>query len=98
MLLKGTGSSAGTLLRCTTFNEEAATGTSNAALACCLYERLGLEKEEYIFEQGYSLNSPSEIAVKLTVNKWEQVEKVHVGGKGYFCELKYLEIYVYIMR
>lgn len=73
-------------------NEEAATGTSNAALACYLYERLGLQKEEYIFDQGYSLNSPSEIAVKLTVNKWEQVEKVRVGGKGYFCELKYLNL------
>ncbi|AIY76652.1 PhzF family phenazine biosynthesis protein [Bacillus anthracis] len=73
-------------------NEEAATGTSNGALACYLYEQHNLQKEVYVFEQGYSLRSPSEILVKLATNSNNKVEKVYVGGKGYYCETKYLNV------
>lgn len=72
-------------------NEEAATGTSNGALACYLYEQHNLQKEIYVFEQGYSLHSPSEILVKLATNN-HKIEKVYVGGKGYYCETKYLNV------
>ncbi|MGE7932546.1 PhzF family phenazine biosynthesis protein [Viridibacillus arvi] len=61
-------------------NEEAATGTSNGALACYLYEQHYLQKEVYVFEQGYSLHSPSEILVKLATNSKNEIEKVYVGG------------------
>ena len=73
-------------------NEEAATGTSNGALACYLYEKGYLQKERYVFEQGYSLDSPSEILVKLATNHQHQLEKVSVGGKGYYSETKYVTI------
>lgn len=73
-------------------NEEAATGTSNGALACYLYEQHNLKKESYVFEQGYSLQSPSEILVKLTTNDKNKIEKVYVGGTGYYCEIKHLEV------
>ncbi|MBO0440516.1 PhzF family phenazine biosynthesis protein [Candidatus Enterococcus ikei] len=73
-------------------NEEAATGTSNGALACYLYEHNYLQKEVYVFEQGYSLDSPSEIFVKLATNDQDEIEKVYVGGKGYYCETKYLNV------
>jgi len=73
-------------------NEEAATGTSNGALACYLYEQHHLQKEVYVFEQGYSLHSPSEILVKLATNSENKVEKVYVGGKGYYCETKCLDV------
>ncbi len=73
-------------------NEEAATGTSNGALACYLYEQHYLQKEVYVFEQGYSLHSPSEILVKLATNSKNKIEKVYVGGKGYYCETKCLNI------
>ncbi|AXY10812.1 PhzF family phenazine biosynthesis protein [Bacillus thuringiensis LM1212] len=73
-------------------NEEAATGTSNGALACYLYEQHNLQKEVYVFEQGYSLHSPSEILVTLAPNSNNKVEKVYVGGKGYYCETKYLNV------
>lgn len=63
-------------------NEEAATGTSNGALACFLYEHHYLQKEAYVFEQGYSLHSPSEILVNLATNTKNEIEKVYVGGKG----------------
>lgn len=71
-------------------DEEAATGTSNGALACYLYQQDYVQKEDYTFEQGYSLHSPSEIDVTLETNEENDIEKVWVGGKGYYCETKYL--------
>lgn len=73
-------------------NEEAATGTSNGALASYLYQQQGLKKAEYVFEQGYSLQSPSEIVVTFVSDSKNEIEKVYVGGKGYYCETKYLTI------
>lgn len=73
-------------------NEEAATGTSNGALACYLYKHRYLRQESYVFEQGYALNSPSEILVKLAITAEKEIEKVYVGGRGYYCETKYLNI------
>lgn len=73
-------------------NEEAATGTSNAALACYLYKNHYLRKENYVFEQGYSLDSPSEVLVNLALSNHDEIEKVFVGGKGYYCEKKDLTI------
>lgn len=73
-------------------NEEAATGTSNGALACYLYEQHSLQKDVYVFEQGYSLDSSSEILVKLSINSEKDIEKVFVGGKGYYCETKCLTV------
>lgn len=69
-------------------DEESATGTSNGALACFLYKK----KLSYVFTQGYSLNLASEILVKLEANANDEIEKVFVGGKGYFISEKELEI------
>lgn len=73
-------------------NEEAATGTSNGALACYLYEHRYLQTDRYVFEQGYSLHSPSEILVELETTNKGEIEKVWVGGKGYYSETKYLDL------
>ena len=73
-------------------DEESATGTSNGALASYLYAKHHIEKDLYVFEQGYALNSPSEILVKLESNKQKEIEKVYVGGKGYYSETKNLTI------
>lgn len=63
-------------------DEESATGTSNGALACYLsrylYESSG---NDFVFEQGYSLNRPSEIKVK-TKQMNNQIEEVLVGGRA----------------
>jgi PhzF family phenazine biosynthesis protein len=62
--------------------EEAATGTSNGALGCYLYN-YGLVTEEIaghmVFEQGYSMKRPSEILTSLTIKNKEILE-VKVGG------------------
>jgi len=73
-------------------DEESATGTSNCALASYLYSHNYMRKEKYSFKQGYSLNSLSEILVKLVPNDQENIEKIYSGGRGYFCETKILEI------
>ncbi|MBQ7896429.1 MAG: PhzF family phenazine biosynthesis protein [Oscillospiraceae bacterium] len=71
-------------------DEESATGTASCALACYLYKHLE-KKEEYIFEQGYSLNLPSRIAVKLHTEE-NEIKGVFVGGYGYLEEEKTLDI------
>lgn len=72
-------------------NEEAATGTSNGALACYLHKEQ-MKKETYLFEQGHSLQSPSEIVVTLAENAQNEIENVYVGGKGYYLGMKDLTI------
>lgn len=69
-------------------DEEAATGTSNGALACYLHQKHNIQKDLYVFEQGYALDSPSEILVKLATNSNNEIEKVYVGGKGYYCMVR----------
>ena len=62
--------------------EEAATGTSTGALSCYLY-RYGLISEKnadnLAFEQGYSMNRPSEILARLIIRN-KQICEVKVGG------------------
>lgn len=59
--------------------EESATGTSNGALACYLNKYHSPTKTEYVLRQGYSMNMPSEINVKLTKHLTE-ILRVSVGG------------------
>lgn len=60
-------------------NEEAATGTSNCALACYLHN-LGIRPQRYIFEQGHNLSSVSRIIVELKTDS--DILGVRVGGDG----------------
>lgn len=73
-------------------DEEPATGTSNGALASYLYKKHGLKKDIYIFDQGYSMNSPSEIMIKLGIDGEDEIEKVYVGGRAYYSETRSLTI------
>jgi PhzF family phenazine biosynthesis protein len=64
--------------------EESATGSSNGALACYLFKHGKLEGKSLTnmkFEQGYSMNKPSEIFVTLQINN-NQIRKVQVGGRA----------------
>lgn len=64
--------------------EESATGTSNGALASYLYHYGKISSEQasnIVFEQGYSMNTPSEIHVSLVV-KGKEILEVKVGGKA----------------
>ncbi|OGF28543.1 phenazine biosynthesis protein PhzF [Candidatus Falkowbacteria bacterium RIFOXYC2_FULL_47_12] len=62
--------------------EEAATGTSAGALSCYLFQYGRISKGQVnnlIFEQGYSMNRPSEIKAKLEINS-QNITRVRVGG------------------
>ena len=74
--------------------EEAATGTSNGALSCYLY-KYGIVSEDIarylIFEQGYSMQKPSEILTSLVVQK-EEIIEVKVGGIAQDIEERVIEV------
>jgi len=62
-------------------DEESATGTSNGGLACYLYKHKLLKKQgtKLHFEQGYVMDRPSKIDVKLSLRN-NKIVRVQVGG------------------
>lgn len=64
-------------------NEESATGTANGALASYLfkYNKISNNIKKLSFEQGYSMNMPSEIIVSLNI-KDNEIDQVKVGGNA----------------
>lgn len=72
--------------------EEAATGTSNGALACYLhqYGKLGKAQEvNLIFNQGDAMEMPSEIRASLRIRE-NEISAVCVGGRA--MGLNFIEI------
>ena len=69
-------------------DEESATGTSNCALAGFLYKKINIKRNEYIIEQGYSLNLPSIIKVNIITDQSDNIVKIYVGGKSEFLFVK----------
>lgn len=67
-------------------DEEAATGTSNCALACYLYRYVD-KQNQYVFEQGYNLKSVSRIYVHIESEN-DAIRSVFVGGYGYLSSKK----------
>ncbi|MGE3534840.1 MAG: PhzF family phenazine biosynthesis protein [Parachlamydiales bacterium] len=64
-------------------DEESATGSSNGALACYLFENGMLSsgtEHRLLFRQGDSLNAPSDIYVQLKTHE-RTIEKVECGGE-----------------
>jgi len=62
--------------------EEAGTGTSSGALSCYLFKYGKIPKQDanhLIFEQGYTMNKPSEIFVNLKLQN-DKIIEVKVGG------------------
>jgi len=64
--------------------EESATGTSNGALSCYLFRYFD-NKNAFELRQGYSMNLPSEVFVKLEIDK-DDINKVWVGGSATLIE------------
>lgn len=74
--------------------EESATGSSNGALACYLYQHSklnGHDLQNMKFEQGYSMHRPSEIFVGLKIDN-QRISKVTVGGRAILFGKKEIEI------
>ena len=74
--------------------EESATGSSCGALACYLYKYGKLKDKNFEnmkFEQGYSMNNPSEIFVTLEINN-NEIDRVQVGGRAIVSGERNIEI------
>ncbi len=64
--------------------EEGATGTSNGALSCYLYDYGELSREQasdIVIEQGYAMGRPSEILASLGFSG-DKISEVKVGGSA----------------
>src|ERR1700722_13233322 len=76
-------------------HEESATGSAHGALACYLFQYGIVTAEQAMnglaFEQGYNLQSPSEIFTRLDI-KNNEIGRVQVGGHASFKGSKELEI------
>ncbi len=74
--------------------EESATGTASGALASYLFNHGTIEvssAKNIIFEQGYSMDKPSEILVHLEI-KDNEIASVNVGGIALLAGSKVLDI------
>jgi PhzF family phenazine biosynthesis protein len=74
--------------------EESATGSSNGALGCYLFQRDILspnERHTLLFKQGDLLNAPSNIYVHL-ITKDKKIKKVECGGKAIIDEIRTLHL------
>lgn len=73
--------------------EEAATGTSNGALAGYLYHYGKVTKKQaahLVFKQGYSMKKPSEIRASLEI-LGDEIKRVKVGGSAQNLRLVEIE-------
>lgn len=70
--------------------EESATGMAAGPLACYLRDELGIEKREFVIEQGRWMSppSPSAITVRLDIDANEQILHLYAGGRGAIKEIK----------
>lgn len=74
--------------------EEAATGTSSGALACYMYKHGFIDADKarkLTFEQGYSMNKPSEISASLEIEN-NNIVSVKVGGRAVMDREMIIEI------
>jgi PhzF family phenazine biosynthesis protein len=73
--------------------EESATGMAAGPLGCFLHDKLQIEKEKFIIEQGYLMEppSPSVITVNLKIND-RAISGLMAGGKAMVCGQREIEI------
>lgn len=72
-------------------DEESATGTSNGALACYLFQQNIVPRNtlRFVMEQGYVMELQSEVVVELTA-MGENLSQVKVGGKSTLLRVNHM--------
>jgi predicted PhzF superfamily epimerase YddE/YHI9 len=72
-------------------NEESATGMAAGPLACYLYDKMGINKEEFLIEQGNFMMPPSPSVINVKLNFEEgKITELFAGGEAKV--MKYLNI------
>lgn len=75
-------------------DEESATGSSTGALACYLFMQGKLDKQNLNnmrFEQGFSMQQPSEIYASLEISE-DKITRVRIGGKAVLFGEREIEV------
>ena len=64
-------------------NEESATGMAAGPLACYLYDKMGINKDSFLIEQGHFMEPPSPSVIKVQL-KFEngKISSLVAGGKA----------------
>ena len=64
-------------------NEESATGMAAGPLACHLYDKLGINKDTFLIEQGHLMEPPSPSVIKVQLKlKGKKIFWLIAGGKA----------------
>ena len=64
-------------------NEESATGMAAGPLACHLYDKLGINKDTFLIEQGHLMEPPSPSVIKVQLKlKGKKIFRLIAGGKA----------------
>jgi len=73
--------------------EEAGTGMAAGPLACYLYDKAGIKKEQMLIEQGWCMSpaSPSKIIIDLEIEN-QKIKRLMAGGKGIVSSTKMISI------
>ena len=72
-------------------NEESATGMAAGPLACYLYDKMGINREVFLIEQGHFMKPPSPSVINVKLNFEEgKITELFAGGEAKV--MKYLNI------
>lgn len=73
--------------------EESGTGTAAGPLACYLFDKLQIKKQQFLIQQGKYMQTPSVslLIVDLSIEK-QEIVRLMVGGKGIFTSKKLIEV------
>jgi predicted PhzF superfamily epimerase YddE/YHI9 len=64
-------------------NEESATGMAAGPLACYLYDKMGINKDVFLIEQGHFMKSPSPSFITVKLNLQDgKITGLIAGGKA----------------
>ena len=64
-------------------SEESATGMAAGPLACYLYDKLGINKDTFLIEQGHLMEPPSPSVIKVQLKlKDKKIFRLIAGGKA----------------
>jgi PhzF family phenazine biosynthesis protein len=73
--------------------EESATGMAAGPLACYLYDKLSMRKQDFYIEQGHwmPIPSPSLLSVRLNLDEGRKILGLFAGGRAEISEMKTIE-------
>lgn len=73
--------------------EESATGMAAGPLACFLHDRMGVDKDQLVIEQGHLMEPPSPSAITVRLfRKDGRIRKLMAGGRARRMETRTVEI------